>query len=237
MKKVAYFGILAVLLAVFSYSSYRIIHYFVEKNHSEQATEELMQYADIIEQEGEPDRIEVDFDALRETNSDIVAWIYGADTGLNYPIVRGTDNDYYLHHLIDGSSNSNGTLFMDYQCEPDFSMQNTLIYGHNMRSGNMFGHLVEYKNSAFYTEHPYLYIITPDCTYRMDLLAGCVLNFDAPIYGFELSADYVRSCMENSTFQSQTTYSEEYPLLTLSTCSYEYEDARYAVIGQLVAVD
>ena len=179
----------------------------------------------------------MDFDALREVNPDVVAWLYGADTGLNYPIVQGSDNEYYLYRLLDGSSNKNGTLFMDYQCKADFSMPNTLIYGHNMRSGNMFGHLTHYKDPDFYAKHPYLYLMTPEQTYRIDLLAGCVVDYDAAIYNFQLSPEYVNSCMSHSTFTTQTAYSQGYNLITLSTCSYEYEEARYVVLGQLVPVD
>lgn len=61
----------------------------------------------------EPERISVDFDALRQQNGDVVAWLYGADTGLNYPVVQADDNDYYLYRLLDGSYNKNGTLFVD----------------------------------------------------------------------------------------------------------------------------
>ena len=240
MKKTLYYGTLLVLIGVFLFSGYKIAHYMMEKNRSEQITQEATQYIqkdDTKKNEGEADLITVDFDALREENSDVVAWLYGADTGLNYPVVQGSDNDYYLYRLLDGSSNSNGTLFMDYQCAGDFSMGNTLIYGHNMRSGNMFGHLVSYKKQEFYDEHPYLYILTPDGSYRMELLAGCVVDNDADVYSFDLTPDQLEGYMARSTFTTQYKLSQEYRYVTLSTCSYEYENARYVVIGQMVPLD
>lgn len=103
----------------------------------------------------------MDFAALEGVNSDIVAWLYGADTGLNYPIVQAEDNDYYLYRLLDGTWNKNGTIFMDYVNRSDFSDQNTLVYGHHMKSGAMFGALVQYKKQEFYDAHPYLYLYTP----------------------------------------------------------------------------
>ncbi len=108
----------------------------------------------------------MDFAALEGVNSDIVAWLYGADTGLNYPIVQAEDNDYYLYRLLDGTWNKNGTIFMDYVNRSDFSDQNTLVYGHHMKSGAMFGALVQYKKQEFYDAHPYLYLYTPQQSYR-----------------------------------------------------------------------
>lgn len=238
MKRILYYAVLVVLIGVFAFSAYKIVGYMMEKRASVEITEDAQQYTDLDkEEEKEPERITVDFAALREINPDVVAWLYGADTGLNYPVVQGSDNEYYLYRLLDGSDNKNGTLFVDYQCNADFSTANTLIYGHNMRSGNMFGRLTDYKDASYYQEHPYLYLMTPTQDYRIDLLAGCVVDCDAPVYSFELSSDYVRSCMASSTFTAQATYSEEYNLITLSTCSYEYENARYVVIGQLVPID
>lgn len=104
--------------------------------------------------EGEPEQVYVDFAALEGVNSDIVAWLYGADTGLNYPIVQAEDNDYYLYRLLDGTWNKNGTIFMDYVNRSDFSDQNTLVYGHHMKSGAMFGALVQYKKQEFYDRPP-----------------------------------------------------------------------------------
>ena len=64
-------------------------------------------------------------------------------------MVQADDNNYYLYRLLDGSYNKNGTLFVDAACKADFSGRNTIIHGHHMRSGAMFGHLVEYKKQAF----------------------------------------------------------------------------------------
>ncbi|MBQ0037076.1 MAG: class B sortase [Clostridiales bacterium] len=241
MKRGLYYGILIVLIGIFAFSAYQVGHYMMEKNKSVKVTEDVMQYTTAVDEgtreKGEPERIKVDFDALREANSDIVAWLYGADTGLDYPIVQGSDNEYYLHRLLDGSVNDNGTLFMDCECSADFSMPNTLIYGHNMRSGNMFGRLTDYKDPAYYKAHPYLYLMTPEQTYRVDLLAGCVVNDDADIYSFDLSADTVEAYMADSDFTAKAEYSDAYRLVTLSTCSYEYDNARFVVLGQLIPID
>ena len=112
-------------------------------------------------------------------------------TGLNYPIVQAEDNDYYLYRLLDGTWNKNGTIFMDYVNRSDFSDQNTLVYGHHMKSGAMFGALVQYKKQEFYDAHPYLYLYTPQQSYRLDLIAGSVVDYDDAVYSTVLSADTV----------------------------------------------
>jgi len=248
MKKVVYYLLLVVFIGVFAFSAWQIVDYMLEKKESTDSTDqalEFVQVPDIPENQPEqdkenfePERIKVDFDALTKLNDDVVAWIYGAYTHLNYPIVQGDDNDYYLYRLLDGSSNSNGTLFMDYRNDGGFTNQNTLIYGHNMKSGNMFGRLEDYKDPNYYKEHPYLYLMTPQQDYRLELFAGFVCDHDADVYSFELSQDYLASCMRRSTFTAHVELpAPDDKIVTLSTCSYEYEDARYVVMGTLTPID
>ena len=186
MKKAVYYILLAVFIGVFLFAAYQIGSYMLEKHKSDEVLKDAGKYVYIPdlkddkepEQEGEPEQVYVDFAALEGVNSDIVAWLYGADTGLNYPIGQAEDNDYYLYRLLDGTWNKNGTIFMDYVNRSDFSDQNTLVYGHHMKSGAMFGALVQYKKQEFYDDHPYLYLYTPQQSYRLDLIAGSVVDYD-----------------------------------------------------------
>ena len=184
MKKAVYYILLAIFIGVFLFAAYQIGSYMLEKHKSDEVLKDAGKYVYIPdlssdeEPEGEPEQVYVDFAALEGVNSDIVAWLYGADTGLNYPIVQAEDNDYYLYRLLDGTWNKNGTIFMDYVNRSDFSDQNTLVYGHHMKSGAMFGALVQYKKQEFYDAHPYLYLYTPQQSYRLDLIAGSVVDYD-----------------------------------------------------------
>mgnify|MGYP003029841144 CR=1 FL=1 len=183
-KRQVYYILLAVFIGVFLFAAYQIGSYMLEKHKSDEVLKDAGKYVYIPdlssdeEPEGEPEQVYVDFAALEGVNSDIVAWLYGADTGLNYPIVQAEDNDYYLYRLLDGTWNKNGTIFMDYVNRSDFSDQNTLVYGHHMKSGAMFGALVQYKKQEFYDAHPYLYLYTPQQSYRLDLIAGSVVDYD-----------------------------------------------------------
>lgn len=236
MKKVAYYVLLVILLGVFAFSAYKIGSYYWEKHKSDQLTQEAAKYVRIDETDNEPEMIEVDFDALREISSDVVAWIYCPDTQINYPVVQGSDNIYYLSHLMDDSYNVNGTIFMDYRGKADFSDVNNIIYGHHMKSGAMFANLIKYKEKGFYEAHPVMYLFTPEQTYRLDLLAGLVVEADDPIYNFDLDTEQVQYYMSRSTFASKAKVNSDYPLVTLSTCSYEFEEARYVVLAQMVPI-
>lgn len=236
MKKCAYYGVLIVLIGIFLFSAYKIGDYMLEKYRSDRLLDDAAQFVTVEEsnkEDHDPERIEVDFDKLREQNEDVVAWIYCADTNLNYPVVQAEDNDYYLHRLLDGSWNNNGTIFMDYRNQADFSDGNTLIYGHHMRSGAMFGGLVKYQKQEFYDKHPHLYVMTPEKNYRLDLLAGCVVENTSDIYSTQISTDQLNDCMSHSTFATKAEYQGGH-IVTLSTCSYEFEDARYVVLGELI---
>ena len=250
--KVLYYGVLAILLGVLVFSSVKIISYMMEKKESEKSQQDLIDQVvtpvtpskdntdgNTDSSTGsEPDYISVDFTALQAKYPDVVGWIYGANTGINYPIVQTAEEggEYYLYRDIDGSSNKNGTIFLDWRCNSDFTTQNNLLYGHNMKSGRMFAAITKYKDQSFYDAHPYLYLYTPNQLYRVNLFAGMVTPHDSDVYAYELSSDYIKQCISSSTFTS-TTGTPTGNILTLSTCDYVYDNARYVVMGEMVPID
>jgi sortase B len=177
----------------------------------------------------------VDFEALGQINEAATAWLYCPDTVIDYPVMAAEDYTYYLHHLPDGTENKNGSLFLDYNCEPDYSGDLSVIYGHCMKTGSMFGTLSRYKKQSYFDEHPYLYLYTKEQNYRIALIYGAVVPAKTWIendYIFDRDA-LLEYAKENTTFTSPVKYSEEDRLIVLSTCSYEYTDARYFVLGVL----
>lgn len=185
--------------------------------------------------------IEVNFDVLLEKNEDIIGWLYSEDTPINLPIVQSTDNDYYLRRLIDGAWNSSGTLFADYRNTGDFSDNNTIIYGHNMKNKEMFGTLTYYKEQSYFNEHPVMWLLTPAGNYKIELVAGYVTPTTSDVYSFDQSEEdvfaMVQQAIENSTFHSDVEISQGDRFLTFSTCSYEYDNARYVLIGRLTPLE
>ncbi|MBQ8217527.1 MAG: class B sortase [Oscillospiraceae bacterium] len=186
--------------------------------------------------------ITVDFEALLATNEDVVGWIYSKDTVINYPIAQGEDNDEYLHHLLDGTYNSSGTLFVDCECAPEFAGANTIVYGHNMKNGSMFYSLLNYREQSYYDAHPVMYLNTPSQNYRIDVFSGYICNYDSDTYtlSFPSEEDYVKyqqKMKSQSDFNCDVELAPTDRVITLSTCTYEYDNARYVVQGKLVPLD
>ena len=179
----------------------------------------------------------VDFGLLQQLNGDIKAWLQGSNTGINYPVVQGTDNDFYLTHLADGTVNDNGSLFFDYRKQP-FSDDMTMIYGHHMKSGAMFGRLERYGTQRFYEENPVMRLYTPQATYRVELFAGIYTTGDETFplnFGDEQKFNgYIKALMKKSTVRAPVTVSYGDRILCLYTCAYHTANGRYVVYGRLV---
>ena len=179
----------------------------------------------------------IDFMALKEISKNAVAWLYSPNTVIDYPVMRTYDYDQYLRHLPDGTYNTNGSLFIDYNNMPDFSDSLTVIYGHNMKTGWMFGSLEGYKSQTYFEKHPYMYLYTASDNFRIDLIYGFVIEASewrekAFMYKENLH-DLLSYAAYNTTFTSEVRYTGNERVVALSTCSYEFKGARYVVIGVL----
>ena len=107
-----------------------------------------------------PQSPQVNFDELRKINPDIVGWLAIDGTQINYPVVQGNNNEFYLTHRFDGQPNSAGCLFLDAQNDATFRQPNQIIYGHYMKNRSMLYNLAHYKDQEFFSEHPTGWIIT-----------------------------------------------------------------------------
>ncbi|HWQ76443.1 MAG TPA: class B sortase, partial [Syntrophomonas sp.] len=118
----------------------------------------------------------IDFLSLEKINPDVVGWLAVEGAGIDYPVVQGKDNDYYLQHLFTGERNKLGSIFMDYSNHSDFSDRNTIIYGHNMQNGSMFSSLAKYKKQSYYDSFPAMVLYTPRGNYKIHLFAGIIVD-------------------------------------------------------------
>jgi sortase B len=251
--------ILIIAIAVFVVAGYKLYAYNAEAKKESKAVSLLSDNAvkiykspiattqntdsTIAESEGEQTAeitLDIDFDYLLNENEDIKAWIYCPDTIINYPVLQAEDNDFYLHRLTDKTYNKAGSLFIDCKNSPDFSDYLTIIYGHHMKNGSMFGSISNYKKQEYYDEHPKLYLATPDRSYTIKLIAGFVTDAVSDTYivpeNIEERDEFINTAIKKSTFDAQIDISdidEEDKLVMLSTCSYEYENARFVLIGVL----
>ena len=242
-----------IFLAIAIYAAYNIIKIQSEYKKSVDAYKKLDNYT--IEQttsetsgESEEEPVkekpypDVDFDGLKSVNSDVIGWIYVPDTEINYPIVHTSDNDYYLDHLVDRTQNPAGAIFLDTRNPSDFSDLHSIIYGHHMKNGSMFAALKGYKKQDFFDGHKTGYLITQDAAYSIDFFAGHVANVEENAWqlDFDDAADFdnwIKSLKEISAFKSDIEPQYGDRIFTLSTCRYEFDDARFVLSGKLTKIE
>ena len=184
-----------------------------------------------------PDELlSVDFDTLQSVNPDIQAWLYMSGSSIHSPVLQAEDNSTYLYRLADGSSNAHGSLFIDCRNAGDFSDWNTLIYGHNMKDGSMFGGLKKYRKQTYYDAHPEMTLFTPEKTYRMEIFAAVTTDVSAAVYRVpaarEERDELVQWAQRNSEIECDVSIGTEDRIVTLSTCTGG-EDDRFVVLAVL----
>lgn len=257
-SKALYYVILLVLVGILVFSAVKIISYFKEQAAAADAQNGVI--SDYTKPGGDQDNtntpdsndddknsdgqtklddetIDVDFDKLCADYSDVVGYIYAANTKIQHAIQYGKGNDYYLSHDLYGNSNSNGSIFIEQVNSSSFSDNNTIIYGHNMKTGMMFAGLRNYHtDKGYYAAHPYMYIYTPTQNYKLQLFAGFVCEHDDEVYNTSLTQSQLEAMAAKSDFKSSYGIPTG-KTVTLSTCSYEFSDARYVVVGELVPID
>ena len=147
-NKKIYFIIFVMLIITFIVTSVISIKWLIATNKSKSVNKEIISRVTKTKNESTKENysLEIDFNKLLEINNQVVGWIKIEDTDINYPIVKGEDNSYYLNHNILNESSQNGWIFMDYRNSDDFSDNNTVLYGHNIKSGIMFSDLTKIYN-------------------------------------------------------------------------------------------
>ena len=185
--------------------------------------------------------IEVDFDKLKSVNEDVVGWIYvDALPDISYPIVKGKDNQTYLHQTYEKNYNFAGTIFVDYENSGDFSDCNTLVYGHNMKNGSMFGHLKKFReDDRLYKQDKYFWILTPERNYRYEIISAYTTGVNSDTYTlfkgpgeeFEKYLETIKGYSEIQTDDTDLTIKDK--IVTLSTCTGN-ESTRFVVQGKRV---
>lgn len=185
----------------------------------------------------------VDWKALKKVNPDVQGWLYQKDTVINYPVVQGTDNDTYLHTRFDKQWSGGGTLFVDYRMEKDFRGFNSIIYGHHMKDGSMFRSIRGYtKEEGYYDKHKTLELATPHGNYHLVVFSAFITKAtDEDTYKMTYDEAekqaYIDRAWERSELpitRDSVDVTKNDRLVTLSTCAYDYEEARYIVMCKMV---
>ena len=225
-------------MVIFAVSVFQIVKITYDNKTAEKENTELQQRFVKKVAKRQDDKtvqvpIRIDFEALQTENNDIVGWIYCPDTPINYPVVKGKDNNQYLRADLKGKYLVTGTIFVDYRNGNIGADSNYILYGHNMKNSTMFGTLVKYKEQAYYNAHPIMYYLTPNGNYLIELFAGTVVKDDSDIYQLTPQQATVEDLKAKSTFVSAFTTDITDSIITLSTCSYDFNNARYVLLGRL----
>ena len=242
---------LIVAIAVFCYAAFNLYHIYTEYK---KGTDEYNQIEEMAVTERDADSaevagpnaqlkppIEVDFDKLKSVNEDVGGWIYvDALPDISYPIVKGKDNQTYLHQTYEKNYNFAGTIFVDYENSGDFSDCNTLVYGHNMKNGSMFGHLKKFReDDKLYKQDKYFWILTPERNYRYEIITAYTTGVNSDTYTlfkgpgeeFEKYLETIKGYSEIQTDDTDLTIKDR--IVTLSTCTGN-ESTRFVVQGKRV---
>ena len=185
-------------------------------------------------------RYSVDFDSLRAVNEDVIGWMIQEGTEINFPIVQGDDNEYYLTHLYTGAVNRTGSIFADAGNSPYFTDMCTYLYGHNRKNGSMFASLPNYLDEEYYRAHPTMTVITPYEDYAAEIFA-CVRESAEQeetwrVKQFSGRGEYeafVQSILDRSRLDTGIVPRWGDPLLALCTCTNEVHEERYIVFARL----
>jgi sortase B len=184
-------------------------------------------------------QINAELESMYAQNQDLAGWLTIEGAGIDYPVLKGTDNDYYLEHDFYGNATASGSIFMDYRNSDDDI--NIIIYGHNMSGGLMFGNLSNYRYESFYNAHKEIKFDTLYEHYTYEIIAVClgrVRYIDEE--GFRYY-NYTNDEYELDSFFMDMRNQSIYPVdhefensdrfITLSTCSNDSEDGRLYVVA------
>lgn len=197
---------------------------------------------DTVEEQVELAPIVVDFASLRAINEDIEGWLYCEDTNINYPVLRGDNNDQYLRHSYEKKYLRNGSIFVECTNSGNFQDYNTIIYGHHMRNGSMFGKLDLWAEQDYFDGHCVFWLLTPEQDYKVELMSCYNTSAYSDTYtifrgpSIELN-DYIDKALEKSVVKSDTQPEEGARYVLFTTCAYIFDNARFVMHGKLVPVD
>lgn len=245
-KKFIYVGLFFFLGLCF-FSGYHILKILVE-DHQNEKNMTVVQEIYFAEQENKQESIRLpssearnSFEALRDVNEDINGWLTIDGTAVDYPILQTTDNEFYLTHNYKGENYSAGSIFKDFRNTNEFINKNTIIYGHYVNNGTMFGGLEKFKEATFFNQHP---------SFEYDTL---LMSYDVQIFSIyqttdqdnylqtdfesdEEYLDYLEVAKNKSMYKKDISITKEDRILTLSTCDQRFDlnGGRLVIHGKLV---
>ena len=227
-----------VLIAVIIFSEIKIIEWIKSNKKNKDIMSEIKENVVINnEMDSNNEEYKIDFAKLKQKNSDAIAWIKVNGTDIDFPVVKGTDNSYYLTHNFDKEKNKAGWIFADYRNKFDGTDKNIIIYGHNMKNGSMFASLKDVIKEEWYNNenNKYIALITENenCKYQV----FSVYQTETEEYYLQTNISNFKEFVEKIKGRSKKNFNvdikETDSILTLSTCA---DNTKYRVVLHAVKV-
>jgi sortase B len=212
------------------------IYNFYPSYQAKQEKSALIAVASVSQSDDGSDRI--NFESLKAQNSDTVGWILIEGTPVNYPVMQSSDNDFYLHHNFYKEASVPASIFLDYLCD-SVNTRNYVLYGHYMSDESMFGSLWNYQDQAYLEEHPTIQFDMPGNNGDWEIFSVYTVPADYEYRQAEFVDDndffqYVSRLKANSAYPINVEPTPTDTILTLSTCIYTFDDARFVVQARRV---
>ena len=219
-----------ILFFVLIYSGIKIFKWYQDKTNNSKITEQIKSTV-MVKEENEDknenkEEYAIDFNKLKEQNNETVAWIKVNNTKVEYPVVKATDNSFYLNHSFDKSKNSAGWIFADYENKFDNTDKNIVIYGHNMRDDSMLGSLKSILNSDWYDNEENTNIALYTEKEKSIYKVFSIYKIESEDYYIrtEFSSEnefekFIETLKKRSIKNFNIDISKEDSILTLSTCA------------------
>ncbi len=218
--------IMVILVLVFFYSIFNIVMWYLDNKENQEINNKINEIINIPEDKTEEKKYDIDFDKLKEINSDVVAYIKVNNTNINHVVVKGTDNKYYLSHNLNKEYNRSGWIFMDYRNKLDGNDQNIVIYGHNTLDSSMFGTLKKVITKNWYTNSENHHIILIIDGEEKDYQVFSTYSINVEDYytttKFKDNNEFmkfIKTLKSRSVYNYDVDVLESDHILTLSTCA------------------
>ncbi|QCX32908.1 class B sortase [Caloramator sp. E03] len=242
------FGFIFLLIAIISMIDLIYIFYEYKKDrdmYSElvksavyNESDKKIEFDNSLKVSNSLEKININEDKLKSINSDYKFWIRIENTKINYPVVQGKDNDYYTIYDFERKKRKAASIFID--CRNDMQKdKNIIIYGHNMHDGSMFHDLIKFKDKNFFENNKTIEITINNKKYIYEIFSVYVTSSSDNylITAFSSPKDfmeYISKAKSKSLFKNNLEITSDDKIITLSTCSYEFNDARTVVHAKLI---
>lgn len=182
---------------------------------------------------------------LKKQYTELVGWLEVPGTNIDYPVMQGTDNSYYVKHNYKQEYDYNGSIFLHKDYDWSIPSSNLLLYGHNNKNDCMFAQLLKYKDESFYKEHPTIKFTTPEEEAEYEIIAVFLSKIyyktEENVFRYYqfINAEsktqyneYIKEAKKASLYNIDATAKYGEQLITLTTCEYSQTDGRFVVVGR-----